>query len=133
MRDPADCALPAWRAFVSVFGHETAVIPGQHPRFLLHDHAVTVHAAGARLRHMQPGPRRPRTGPYTQAARKPSPRLVLVRTRARHRSQSVVGTPVTDARRAAVLDGEWDTATVWLARAYQSVLDACAAASGIPS
>src|SRR6476469_4526258 len=54
MRDPADCALPAWRAFVSVFGHKTAVIPGQYPRFLPHDHAVTVHAAGARLRHMQP-------------------------------------------------------------------------------
>jgi hypothetical protein len=33
---------------------------------------------------------------------------------------------------AANLDGEWDTATISLARAYQSVLDACAT-SDIPS
>jgi hypothetical protein len=90
VRDLGGRALPAREAFVSVFGHKTAVVPGQGRVSCLRIVPLAAHSAYAGSWHLHGGVRRH------------SLRLRPLHTRAPRRSQSVVGTSATGARRTAV-------------------------------
>jgi hypothetical protein len=117
MRDHAGHALPAREAFVSVFGHRTAVLPGQDR--ISGRRIVPSAPFCPQLEHLHGGVRRntSRRECYGQSHvhHEPSARstdhtplehslpLRRRRTQARRRSRSVVGAPAADARRGFVL------------------------------